>query len=527
MDGQMIPVEKEGGLNNVSDMSLNSTESSVDDENQKALDQTFIMNTSNNIEQCVCEHKYETGMVVVTVSNQFLRLLVQCRGVWLTTDVDPLKLMVIVDGIRIKEVFSIRIGTMGHIVTKECTDCSTCQIDTVTPVLVWFGETQVPSVRGLSGLVVGREDKRVVVQLEQSEELVLFHGDSDEEEELALHSQVLVWAWKKVVQNGAVKFLEGAAFIKIVNNVKRIDEDDANDSIDVSSENIFSPIRFQSTEVPVPPYFVEKYQDLDESLSVSFGSVSAHEETEEFNLLIEDGFEHGPEHATSKINEDFDEIYFQSLFWRLASSKLDEIIESQFDKVLAANNLLKDYSDHTEDFEKITKKVPTPLISNTTLVSPFSPTEPECEDSWTDFPKSNVPVVAAAVSGVSKFVTRKLSHPPLSPIPEENTDRELFNYNIDDTGELFHSGLREYSTPTQARTNSDNTVSPSSPYTGSNSPVSMMDSGYSDTFAGAMDTRETASLVVLEQFLEFTEFPEHGRADLIRRFLVYSDKLNL
>jgi len=141
MDGHMIPVEKEGGLNNVSDMSLNSTESSVDDENQKALDQTFIMNTSNNIEQCVCEHKYETGMVVVTVSNQFLRLLVQCRGVWLTTDVDPLKLMVIVDGIRIKEVFSIRIGTMGHIVTKECTDCSTCQIDTVTPVLLWFGET--------------------------------------------------------------------------------------------------------------------------------------------------------------------------------------------------------------------------------------------------------------------------------------------------------------------------------------------------------------------------------------------------
>ena len=153
--------EQEKYLDSLPQKSLHNPESpvDVDDECHKDLDQTFFVEDSIRIvEQCMCEHTYETGIVVVAVSNQFLSLLVQCRGAWLTTEVDPLKVMMVVDGIRIKEVFSVNIGTIGHMVTKECTKCMSSTNDTVTPVLVWFGETQVPSVRGLPGLVVGREN---------------------------------------------------------------------------------------------------------------------------------------------------------------------------------------------------------------------------------------------------------------------------------------------------------------------------------------------------------------------------------
>ena len=68
-------------------------------------------------------------------------------------------------------------------------------------------------------------------------------------------------------------------------------------------------------------------------------------------------------------------------------------------------------------------------------------------------------------------------------------------------------------------------VSFSSSYEGShNSSVSRMDSGYSDNLAGVMDSRNTA-VEVLEQFLEFTEFPEDRRADIIHRFMLYKDTL--
>jgi len=343
-----------------------------------------------------------------------------------------------------------------------------------------------------------------------------------------LHTRLLVWAWKKVVHNGAVNFLEGAAFIKLFNNAEHINEDAVNDSFDVLSDNIFSPIRSQSTEEHVTPFILEISQDLDECLSVSFGSVGAHdhEEVEKCNSMIEIGSEYysKPRYATTKNNEDLDEIYFQSLFWRLGSPKIDEKVDAQFDKLLAANNLIEAYNDPLD--EKTTTVAQTPLMANTTVLS-ISSTEQECEESWQRIPESYDHVVGAEVSGVSKFVTRKLSYTPLSPIPEENTDRELLNYNTNDAGVHFHSGLRAFSTPTQTRTTSDNSESPSSPYPRSNSPVSMMDSGYSDTFPGVMDTRNPAFIGVLEQFLEFTEFPEDSRADIIHRFLEYSDKLNV
>ena len=53
-----------------------------------------------------------------------------------------------------------------------------------------------------------------------------------------------------------------------------------------------------------------------------------------------------------------------------------------------------------------------------------------------------------------------------------------------------------------------------------------MSSVFGDSiFAGVIETRNTAIEEVLEQFLEFTEFPEDRRADIIHRFMLYKDTL--
>ena len=44
-------------------------------------------------------------------------------------------------------------------------------------------------------------------------------------------------------------------------------------------------------------------------------------------------------------------------------------------------------------------------------------------------------------------------------------------------------------------------------------------------FAGVMDTSNTVLEEVLEQFLEFTEFPEDRRADIIHIFMLYKETL--
>merc|ERR1719233_684842 len=97
--------------------------------------------------------------------------------------------------------------------------------------------------------------------------------------------------------------------------------------------------------------------------------------------MIEIGSEYysKPRYATTaKNNEDLDEMYFQSLFWRLGSPKLDEKVDAQFDKLLAANNLIEAYNDSVD--EKATTVALTPVLANSNVLA-ISSTEPECEES--------------------------------------------------------------------------------------------------------------------------------------------------
>ena len=249
-----------------------------------SLNQTFTLDEKPHEKdrQHKCVHQYEVGVVVVTVSSQFLHLLLQCGGTWLRVDVDPLVSFVFVDGVRIKEVLSIKMGAMGHMVTKECRKCKLYspfeEEEDVCPLLLWFGESILPSVRDQTGTVVGKEGDRVVVQTDDSKELILFHGEILEK--VIVHSKVLVWAWKKVLRGGAGSFLEGAALI-LPEDKSEVKYEDANhdetyDLLELSTGGIFSPIRtkFVEDELLLESFDYEQEDNLEVSLSVSFGSVS-------------------------------------------------------------------------------------------------------------------------------------------------------------------------------------------------------------------------------------------------------------
>ena len=150
-----------------------------------------------------CDHMYEVGVVVANISSEYLYLVGPLGHGWVETCVDPFHTLVFVDGIRTKEVFSVKIGAIGNMVVKECVKC---QIDTTVseasiafPALLWFGEEQRPNERGALGVVIGLEGRRMVVQLEgppaaRTARLVLFHGQSSEIMEIKIQTKVLVWA---------------------------------------------------------------------------------------------------------------------------------------------------------------------------------------------------------------------------------------------------------------------------------------------------------------------------------------------
>jgi len=491
---------------------LDSSTSSID---EVQLNTTFDVLESSLEKHLVCENKYEAGVVVVTVSNQFLRLLVQCGDTWFTTDVDPLTSMVLVNGVRIKEVLNIKMGTIGHMVTKDCS-CSYCEVSpspksNVSSILVWFGETQIPSVRGESGSVVGKEDDRIVVQLHHSQDMVLFYGEKINEEVL-LNMNVLVWAWKKMV--GSVGFSEGAAFVIIRNH--EVENEGAKEAVDLLelSIDIFSPIKSRSNE----ECFM--YDGIDESFSVSFGSVSARDEDEIDSVMesIENATEtNNLQSKPTNKYEDLDEIYFQSLFWRLKSSNIDETFDSdsQFQSLVVSNNITND-NELVRDFDNIARSTTLPEVDASTFqYRALSPTE-ACSDSC--------PILTPSMSVPCKFETMRLSQPtPLSPIPEESFDRETFVVDIADVDPVFGSQHHASSTPTQSRRSVGKMLG--SPYPQSPdscSPLLTMDSGYSDTISGVM---ETESVAVLEHFLDFTDFPENSRSDVISRFLAYRNTL--
>lgn len=167
-----------------------------------------------------CDHAYEIGVTVVTISHNYLHLVGPLGEQWLEATVDPLVSLVYIDGMRTKEVYSVKNGSMGHMVVRKCLNCQQSpNMILDSPSLVWFGVRQVPCVRGQEGVVVGIEGKRKVVQLEcppaaRIPRLVLLHGDDLDCP--PLQTKVKVWAWTRNIKRGVTdKFLEGAAIVTV------------------------------------------------------------------------------------------------------------------------------------------------------------------------------------------------------------------------------------------------------------------------------------------------------------------------
>ena len=213
-----------------------SSESTEDDEeigrskySKENMSENQLDVSEDKERKTVCVHKYEVGVVVVSTSPQYLHIVGPLGDSWVETCVDPVMSLVFVEGVRIREVDSVKVGTMGHMVVTECVNCQFQDMTDVAiagPCLLWFGEEQRPSVRGAVGEVVGREGDRMVVQLEgppaaRSARLVLFHCKSIVQREIVLQTKVLVWAWARQQhqgKRGLGKFLEGAA-------VKRVEQE--------------------------------------------------------------------------------------------------------------------------------------------------------------------------------------------------------------------------------------------------------------------------------------------------------------
>eukprot|EP00092_Neocalanus_flemingeri_P035640 GFUD01038804.1.p1 GENE.GFUD01038804.1~~GFUD01038804.1.p1 ORF type:complete len:307 (-),score=86.20 GFUD01038804.1:85-1005(-) len=190
-----------------------------------------------------CVHKYEVGVIVVRISSEYLHLVIPLGDNWVETCVDPFKTLVIVDGLKTREVYSVKIGAMGYMVVQECVKCQMDMSDvaTVNPSLLWFGEDQGPSAREVTGVVVGKEGDKMVVQLEgpaaaRIARLVLFFGDLMGQKEYGLQTKVLVWAWARQLRGGGGgKYLEGAAVVNLKDIEHGVGDHELHVEVDVAA----------------------------------------------------------------------------------------------------------------------------------------------------------------------------------------------------------------------------------------------------------------------------------------------------
>ena len=199
--------------------------------------------------QTKCNHKYEAGAVVVSISSQYLHMVVQLGDTWDSFKVNPMASMVLVDGIRSREVYNIKMGAIGTMVFQNCLQChiNEKKLDNrlvSSMVLLWIGESYGPTVRGSPGIVVGKKDEdRLVVQVEGIDTLVLFYGNTVEQK-LDVSTSVLAWAWPKQLRGGKGSFVEGAALVVRDDGQ---DKDAYDEEIKIEfQKGISSPIRSSS-----------------------------------------------------------------------------------------------------------------------------------------------------------------------------------------------------------------------------------------------------------------------------------------
>eukprot|EP00092_Neocalanus_flemingeri_P020052 GFUD01021713.1.p1 GENE.GFUD01021713.1~~GFUD01021713.1.p1 ORF type:complete len:725 (+),score=215.20 GFUD01021713.1:59-2233(+) len=481
------------------------------------LNETFTVEDSSSLPASDCLHKYEVGVVLISVTSQCLHLVGPLNDIWVRSEVSPTCTPVYVKGGKMKNSKQVSVGDIGTMVSRLCVKC---QLDTTVeclaaPLLVWFGEE--PGVRSGQGVVVWREEGKVLVKLDGSE-LVLFKGSDNSDRELESGCKVLVWGWRK-----AGTCAEGGAWVLQASQHdeegvggairgEEVERSGSNEGLDLSTDGIFSPsraTRYLTIEVSgnESRSSVDKTES-DKCSDISFGSVSECDEVDpdkSFNTnlsnLINSTF-----NTAGGFNSQ-EEEEFQALYARSPPCFPDEVdIDLQFEQVLAANGLVANYDDLAKKYEDFFAGGQPSTIFANPIVAPVSTSAQNKEVSNHPPPSITFETCPPDVL-LNPSLLKKMSCPSLSPIPEEVTD------NFTETP--------VFSTPV-CRSSEDSSGYNDSFCSGSSNtnPFKSMNYSAEKIPAFTQDFFKQASFrEMLQQFLEFTQFPESSRNDLIDHFL--------
>eukprot|EP00092_Neocalanus_flemingeri_P105428 GFUD01135137.1.p1 GENE.GFUD01135137.1~~GFUD01135137.1.p1 ORF type:complete len:712 (-),score=223.65 GFUD01135137.1:58-2193(-) len=488
-------------------------ESLSDESSQNNSDKSLSLGKLNEtftVEDSDCLHKYEVGVVLISVTSQCLHLVGPLNNIWVRSEVSPTCTPVYVKGGKMKNSKQVSVGDIGTMVSRLCVKC---QLDTTVeclaaPLLVWFGEEQQPGVRRGQGVVVWREEGKVLVKLDGLE-LVLFKGSDDSDRELESGCKVLVWGWRKAgtCAEGGAWVLQASQHEEGVGGAIRGEEVECSGSnvgLDLSTDGISSPSRAIEVEVSsnASKSSIDKTES-DKGSDISFGSVSQCDEVDpdkSFNTNLSNLINSTFNTAGGNSQE---EEAFQALYARSPPCFPDEVdIDLQFEQVLAANGIVANYDDLAKKYEDFfAGGQPSSIFANPIV----APVRTSAQNKEVSYHPPSIPSGPPDVL-LNPSLLKKMSCPSLSPIPEEVTD------NFTETP--------VFSTPVY-RSSEDSCYNDSfcSGFSNSN-PFKSMNYSAEKSPAFTGDFFKQASFrEMLQQFLEFTQFPESSRNDLIDNFL--------
>jgi len=440
------------------------------------MNQTFTLEESildNSLSLCSsgCEHQYEVGVVVISVSEDFLQMVGPLKDIWVKMDVHSNHGPVFVEKSRVLDFKDVKVGDIGTVVVGMCVKC---QIDKEAESLIphlalWIGRD--PDIREANGVVVWSENEKMLVQVQDGPPVMF--KDCKEGEETG--KELIVWAWS--TQPGMCA--EGVTWIV----------QPKTDNSDLVTRRDF--------EVTDTINMKQKVGESDKDSDISFGSISECSEIDRNKSLNSN--------LSTLLNfTPFKRYNYSGNRDDLESSFQWEDVEKKFQQVLLANDLNDDFDElvkEYEDFYSVSQDsncFKKQRASNDSFILELSTSDDEHSDSASPlrFELLKSPTEAPETS----FFPKRQSCLPLSPIPEEITDTDAVAY-------------------TPCRQSRD-------------------DSGYSENWSGC-STRPMRKLpscsaekppvsslfqaahykLVLEQFLEFTEFPVDERDDIINLFI--------
>merc|ERR1719209_422919 len=446
----------------------------------KHMNKTFTLEESiensssptRNIREC--QHQYEVGIVVIGVEEQQLQMVGPMNNIWVKIDVNSDCVPVFVERSRVLNFREVKVGFMGTVIMAVCVNC---QLDKkveslTTPLFLWLGEE--PDVRGESGVVVWSEDDKMLVMVDGGQP-VMFRG-CRKDEIVATDEKVIVWAWS--TRPGMCA--EGAIWL--------LQQSDA-ENLAVPASEVSLP-KVGLDEVSLGTDIESLEEDGDKSSDISFGSVS---ECSEIDM-------------NKSVNTNLSTLLKFSPFKRCnisfpedpnlnpcCSSFQDEEIEREFEEVMAANDLGDKIDNLVINYEEIYQASQAPrtrVVKHHVMDIPVTPVEypddAQCSPLSLQVDLLENPTEVSLPS----FLIRRLSSSPLSPIPEETTENDVASTPLcksrDDSGYngSFWSGC--------------NTKDKLNPVT-------------SDTkkppVCSLFATAPAPLKAVLEEFLEFTDFP--------------------